>query len=91
MVAAMHGLKAAELSAYTYNNCAPDHLRVVSDYMNYLFILDDVSDGYLARDAEAFGHCVMNAFEWPDDYRPICDQQGGIQIQENNAAKLTRE
>ena len=90
MVATIHGMKAAELSAYTYNNCAPDRLRVVSDYMNYLFILDDVSDGYLARDAEVFGHCVMNAFEWPDDYRPICNQQG-VQIQENNAAKLTRE
>lgn len=89
----MRGLQAAELSAYCYNNCLSDRLRVVSDYMNYIFVLDDVSDGYLSRpgDVEAFGNCVMNAFEWPDDYRPISGQQGGVQTDENNAAKLTRE
>jgi hypothetical protein len=90
-VAAMRGLQAGELTAYCYNNCPSDRLRVVSDFMNYLFHLDDVSDGYLARDAEGLGNCVMNAFEWPDDYRPIRGQDGGIQLQEINAAKLARE
>lgn len=90
-VAAMRGLQAAEFSAYCCNNCPSDRLRVVSDYMNYTFVLDDVSDGYSARDVDAFGNCVMNAFEWPDDYRPISGQQGGVKTDENNAAKLTRE
>ena len=89
--AAMRGLKAGELTSYCYNYCPSDRLRVVSDFMNYLFHLDDISDGYLARDAEGLGNCVMNAFEWPHDYRPIRGQQGGIQIQEVGAAKTARE
>ncbi|KAI0295458.1 isoprenoid synthase domain-containing protein [Russula brevipes] len=88
-VTAMRGLQAGELTAYCYNNCPASRLRVVSDFMNYLFHLDDVSDGYLARDAETLASWVMNAFEWPDFYRPIRGQQGGIQ--ENNAAKLARD
>lgn len=90
-VADMRGLQAGELTAYCYNNCPSERLRVVSDFMYYLFHLDDISDGHLARDAEGLGNCVMNAFEWPDDYRPLRGQQGGIQVQEINAAKLARE
>jgi alpha-muurolene/germacrene-A/gamma-muurolene synthase len=87
----MRGLQAGELTAYCYNNCAPDRLRVVSDFMYYLFHLDDISDGHLARDAGGLANCVMNAFEWPDNYRPLRSQQGSIQVQEVNAAKLARE
>ena len=90
-VVAMRGLQAGELTAYCYNNCASDRLRVVSDFMYYLFHLDDISDGHLARDAEGLGNCVMNAFEWPHDYRPLRAQQGGIQVQEGSASKLARE
>jgi alpha-muurolene/germacrene-A/gamma-muurolene synthase len=90
-VAAMRGLQAGELTAYCFNNCPSDHLRVVSDFINLLFHMDDVSDGHLARDAEGLGDCVMNAFEWPDDYRPVRGQLDEIQVQENNAAKLARE
>jgi len=90
-VTAMRGLQAGRLTAYCYNNCTSDRLRVVSDFMFYLFHLDNISDGYLARDALGLGNCVMNAFEWPDDYRPIRSQQGGIQVQETNAAKFARE
>lgn len=88
-VAAMRGLQAGELTALCYNNCTSSRLRVVSDFMNYLFHLDDVSDGYLARDAEGFANWVMDALEWPDAYRPVRGRRGGIQ--ENNAAKLARE
>ncbi|KAH9966533.1 isoprenoid synthase domain-containing protein [Russula dissimulans] len=88
-VAAMRGLQAGELTAYCYNNCTSGRLRVVSDFMNYLFHLDDVSDGYLALDSGSLANWVMNAFEWPDAYRPVRGQRGGIQ--ENNAAKLARD
>jgi alpha-muurolene/germacrene-A/gamma-muurolene synthase len=88
-VVAMHGLQAGELTAYCYNNCSSDRLRVVSDFMNYLFHLDNVSDGYLARDAAGLADWVMNALEWPDTYRPIADQQGGVE--EISAAKMARE
>jgi alpha-muurolene/germacrene-A/gamma-muurolene synthase len=88
-VAAMHGLQAGQLTAYCYNNCPSDRLRVVSDFLSYLFHLDNVSDGYLARDAAGLADWVMNAFEWPDDYRPAAGQQGGIE--ELSAAKAARE
>ena len=85
----MRGLQAGELTAYCYNNCTSARLRVVSDFMNYLFHLDDISDGYLARDAEGLADLVMNAFEWPDDFRPPRGQPNSVQ--ENSAAKLARE
>jgi hypothetical protein len=89
MVTAMRGLQAGELTAYCYNNCTSARLRVVSDFMNYLFHLDDISDGYLARDAKTFADLVMNAFEWPDSFRPLRGQPADVE--ENNAAKLARE
>ncbi|KAI0306699.1 isoprenoid synthase domain-containing protein [Multifurca ochricompacta] len=88
-VTAMCGLKAGELTAYCYNNCTSERLRVVSDFMNYLFHLDDVSDGFLARDAAGLADWVMNAFEWPDTYHPVPGQQWGIE--EISAAKLARD
>jgi alpha-muurolene/germacrene-A/gamma-muurolene synthase len=88
-VAAMNGLQAGELTAYCYNNCPSDRLRVVSDFMNYLFHLDNVSDGYLARDAAGLADWVMNALEWPDAYRPATGKKGGIE--EFSAGKIARE
>jgi len=82
-VTAMRGLQAGELTAYCYHNCSRDRLRVVSDFMNYLFHLDNISDGFLARDAAGLADWVMNAFEWPDS------QRGGVE--EISAAKLARE
>ena len=36
---ALRGLQAGELTAFCYNTCLPERLRVVSDFMNYLFHL----------------------------------------------------
>lgn len=36
---ALRGLRAGELTAYCYNTTSPDRLRVISDFMNYLFHL----------------------------------------------------
>ncbi|KAI0273490.1 isoprenoid synthase domain-containing protein [Gloeopeniophorella convolvens] len=88
-VVATHGLQAGELTAYCYNNCSSGRLRVVSDFMNYLFHLDNISDGYLARDAAGLADWVMNAFEWPDAYRQISGKSGGVD--EISAAKLARD
>ena len=88
-VAAMRGLQASALTAYCYNICPSGRLRLVCDFLNVLFHLDYVSDGYLARDAEGLANVVMNAFEWPDSFRPLPSQPDGIQ--ENNAGKLARE
>ncbi|THH16145.1 hypothetical protein EW146_g4434 [Bondarzewia mesenterica] len=88
-VAAMHGLQAGELTAYCYNNCAPERLRIVSDFMNYLFHLDNVSDGMMAHDTKGLSDWVMNAFEWPDEFRPLEGQKEGVE--EISAAKLARD
>jgi alpha-muurolene/germacrene-A/gamma-muurolene synthase len=85
----MRGLQASALTAYCYNTCPSGRLRLVCDFLNFLFHLDDVSDGYLARDAEGLANIVMNAFEWPDSFRPLPGQPDGIH--ENNAGKLARE
>ncbi len=36
---ALRGLQAGELTAFCYNTCPSERLRVVSDFMNYLFHL----------------------------------------------------
>jgi len=36
---ALRGLQAGELTAYCYHTATPERLRVVSDFMNYLFHL----------------------------------------------------
>lgn len=36
---ALRGLQAGELTAYCYHTASPARLRVVSDFMNYLFHL----------------------------------------------------
>jgi len=36
---ALYGLQAGELTAYCYNTAPAERLRVVSDFMNYLFHL----------------------------------------------------
>ena len=43
----------------------------MSDFLTFLFHLDDVSDGYFARDVEGLANLVMNAFESPDAFRPV--------------------
>jgi alpha-muurolene/germacrene-A/gamma-muurolene synthase len=88
-VTAMSGLQAGALTAYCYNDCPSGRLRLICDFLNFLFHLDDVSDGYLARDAEGLANIVMNAFEWPDSFRPLPGQPDGVE--ENNAGKLARK
>jgi len=70
-VAAIRGLQAGKLAAFCYNYCPTSRLCVVSDFLTFLFHLDDVSDGYFARDVEGLANLVMNAFESPDAFRPV--------------------
>ena len=57
----LYGLKAGELTAYCYPTCDDEHLRVISDFMNYLFHLDNISDGMLSKEADVLADSVMNA------------------------------
>ncbi|TFY74596.1 hypothetical protein EWM64_g9415 [Hericium alpestre] len=84
----MAHLLAGELTAYCYPNCPAFELRVVSDFMNYLFHLDDVSDGLIARDAGGLGRRVMHALEHPDAYVPLEGLEGEEEI---GAARIARD
>lgn len=57
--------------------------------MNYLFHLDNISDGMMAKDTKGLSDWVMNAFEWPDEFRPLKGQSEGVE--EISAAKLARD
>lgn len=85
--AALYGLHAGELTAYCYISCDAHRLRVVSDFMNYLFHLDNISDGMMTREADVLSDIVMNALWFPHEYRPV----GGQPEEEINAGKLARE
>ncbi|KIK51745.1 hypothetical protein GYMLUDRAFT_181084 [Collybiopsis luxurians FD-317 M1] len=80
---ALYGLKGGALAAFCYSSPdIPDsRLRVVADYLNYLFHLDNISDGMLTNDTQALSDAVMNALRFPD-VEPE---------NELNAAKLARD
>lgn len=88
---ALHGLQAGELTAYCYPTCTSERLRVVSDFMNYLFHLDNISDGMMTRETDVLADAVMNALWFPENYKPT-QTPGKVQpAEEINAAKLARE
>ena len=92
---ALAGLRAGELTAMCYPTCAAARLRVVSDFMYYLFRLDDISDGMVRRGAEGLADKVMNALWFPDRYMPTTPEEyagAGVHPEEEiSAAKLARE
>jgi hypothetical protein len=88
---ALRGLKAGELTAYCYPTCTAERLRVVSDFMNYLFHLDNIGDGMMTRETDLLADAVMNALWYPDRYMPT-SIPGKVQPKEEiNAGKLARE
>ena len=85
-VAAMRDSKVSVLAAYCYHYCPSGRFRLICDFINILFLLDEISDGYFSQDAEGLVRIVENALEWPDSPRPL---PGGVQ--DNNAGKIVRE
>ncbi|KAI0671682.1 terpenoid synthase [Trametes maxima] len=67
--AAFLGLRAGELTAACYPDADADHLKVGSDFMNFLFTLDDWSDEFNAKDTYGLAECVMRALENPVGFR----------------------
>ncbi|KAF7294122.1 Terpene cyclase [Mycena chlorophos] len=88
---ALRGLKAGELTAHCYYTAPPERLRVISDFMNYLFHLDNISDGMMTRDTEVLSDAVMNALEFPQFYRPTTFRGKEQPAEELNAGKLARD
>ncbi|KAF7440249.1 Alpha-muurolene synthase [Pleurotus ostreatus] len=88
---ALWGLQAGELTAYCYPSCSPDRLRVVSDFMNYLFHLDNISDGMMTRETDVLADSVMNALWHPEEYRPTRSPGKEQPAEELDAGKIARD
>ncbi|KAJ7230248.1 terpenoid synthase [Mycena pura] len=84
---ALRGLQAGKFVAYGYHAAPTDRLRIISDYLAYLFHLDNISDGMMARDTELLSHTVMNALWLNEKYRPTERQPS----EELNAGKMARD
>ncbi|KAK2466649.1 hypothetical protein APHAL10511_000907 [Amanita phalloides] len=84
---AMYGLQGGVLAAYSYTTGPKDRLRVIADYINYLFHLDNISDGMLIREADELGNVVMNALWYPESYKPTKGQPN----EESIPGKLSRD
>ncbi|XP_006463497.1 hypothetical protein AGABI2DRAFT_144791 [Agaricus bisporus var. bisporus H97] len=83
---ALYGLQVGELTAFCYNTVDTGRLRIVSDFMNYLFHLDKISDGLMTRETDVLANAVMNAFRYPDSFTPTEDCP-----KELNPAKVARD
>ncbi|KAL0569394.1 Alpha-muurolene synthase [Marasmius crinis-equi] len=88
---ALYGLQAGELTAFCYNYTTPDRLRVVADFLTYLFHLDNISDGMMTGDTHLLGDLVMNALWDTKSYRPTHQKGREQPAEEPNAAKLARD
>lgn len=87
----LNGLKAGQLTAYCYNKTSEDRLRVVCDFMNFVFHLDDLSDNLKSKDTVILADFVMNAFESPYSYCRILKDGRELPEEEPVASKLARE
>lgn len=88
---ALYGLQAGELTAFCYPYCSTDRLRVVSDFMNYLFHLDNISDGMMLKGTEELADTVMNALWFPDRYMPTECPGKEQPLEEASSGRLARE
>jgi hypothetical protein len=88
---ALRGLQAGELTAYCYHTASAERLRVVSDFMNYLFHLDNISDGMMTRETDVLADVVMNALWFTDKYMPTNSVGKEQPKAELNPGKLARD
>lgn len=84
---ALYDVRGGLLSAFCYTTCDAHRLRVSADFINYLFHLDDISDGLMTNEADALGDVVMNALWLPEKYKP----SAGMPEEEISAGRLARE
>ncbi|KAG9315373.1 isoprenoid synthase domain-containing protein [Chiua virens] len=70
------GLKAGELTASCYPDADEFHLRVCSDFMNWLFNMDDWLDEFDVTDTWGMRECCIGAFRDPNNFQT--DKLGGL-------------
>ncbi|KAH9928095.1 terpenoid synthase [Fomitopsis serialis] len=68
--AALYGLKSGILTSHCYPDADDEHLRVVADFLVYLFHLDNISDKMVVSGTEQLADVVMNAHWMPERYAP---------------------
>ena len=61
-------LNASGLAAVCYPDADGNHLRVVADFINYLFKLDDWTDEFAAKDVGGMRDCVLGALRDPKGF-----------------------
>ena len=62
-------LNAGLLSGMCYIDCTFDELRVCTDFMNFLFTLDDWTDEFDTTGTRGLAECVMNTLYFPETYK----------------------
>ena len=70
------GLKAGELTAACYPNADEFHLRVCSDFMNWLFNMDDWLDEFDVTDTWGIREACIGAFRDPINFET--NKLGGL-------------
>ncbi len=89
--AKLYGLRAGHYSALVFPTCDGDRLRVISDFILYSFLVDDITDGMTRSEVEAFADVIMNAFWFVDSYRPTTTGQVKQSTEEIPVGKIARE
>ncbi|KAF8524713.1 isoprenoid synthase domain-containing protein [Hysterangium stoloniferum] len=87
----LHQLKVGRLVAYCYHRATDDNrLRIVCDYMNVLFHMDDLCDFLSTSEAATLSEVTMNALASPHVYRTILPSGRKLPVVEPEASKLIR-
>ena len=84
-------LAAGKLSAFAYYDSDDDRLRCSCDFMQLIFFYGDVSEGQMIKGNEMTADIVMNAFWFPEAYRPTHAAGKLHPKQEPDLSRLARE
>lgn len=59
------------LSGYTYHYADPEALRAIMEFINLLFVYDDIGDDQNGKEAHKTGLILLNAFRGENDGSPL--------------------
>jgi hypothetical protein len=65
------GLKAGVLASVCYPDADEKHLRVVADYLNWLFNVDDWTDDYDVDGIKGIQRDTIGAYKDPDKFEAV--------------------
>lgn len=88
---AIYTLQSGILTVQCYPHCDDEHMRVVADFLVFLFHLDNMTDVMLAAGTEQLADLIMNAHWHPEKYMPTHAPGREQPDEEPSAGKLARE